>query len=37
MMSNKSSAMMGGPLSIGFPDPLNIRPNMSSDTGVLNI
>ena len=23
-------------LSMGFPDPLNIRPNMSSDTGIFN-
>jgi len=27
---------MGGPLSIGFPEPLKMRPSMSSDTGVFN-
>lgn len=26
---------MGGPLSMGFPEPLNMRPSMSSDTGVF--
>lgn len=36
-MSKKSSARIGGPLSMGFPEPLKTRPNMSSDTGVLKI
>lgn len=27
---------MGGPLSIGFPEPLKMRPSMSCDTGVFN-
>ena len=33
-ISRKSSAITLGPLSIGFPDPLNTLPSMSSDTGV---
>ena len=33
-MSRKSSAITVGPLSMGFPEPLKIRPNMSSETGV---
>ena len=33
-MSRKSSAITVGPLSMGFPDPLKIRPSMSSETGV---
>lgn len=36
-MSRKSSAKIGGPLSIGFPEPLNTLPNISSDTGVLKM
>ncbi|CAG5076910.1 Protein of unknown function [Cotesia congregata] len=36
-ISKKSSARIGGPLSIGFPDPLKTRPSMSSDTGVLRM
>ena len=31
-MSKKSSAQMGGPLSMGFPDPFMTRPKQSSDT-----
>lgn len=27
---------MGGPLSIGLPEPLNMRPSISSETGVFN-
>jgi hypothetical protein len=26
-----------GPLSIGFPDPLNTRPSMSSETGMFRV
>jgi hypothetical protein len=26
---------MGGPLSIGFPEPLKMRPSISSETGVF--
>lgn len=32
-MSRYSSANTFGPLSIGNPDPLKIRPSMSSETG----
>ena len=28
---------MAGPLSMGLPEPLKIRPNMSSETGVLRM
>ena len=33
-MSKKSSANTFGPLSMGFPEPLKIRPSMLSETGV---
>ena len=34
MMSKNSSANTFGPRSIGRPDPLNMRPSMSSDTAI---
>jgi hypothetical protein len=34
-MSRYASGKIGGPLSIGFPEPLKIRPSISSDTGVF--
>jgi len=34
-MSKYASGRIGGPLSIGFPDPLKMRPSMSRDTGVF--
>lgn len=33
-MSKKSSASTVGPWSMGLPEPLKTRPNISSDTGV---
>ena len=36
LMSRYVSASTGGPPSIGFPDPLKMRPSMSSETGVLS-
>lgn len=35
-MSRKSSANTFGPPSIGFPDPLKVLPNISSDIGILS-
>lgn len=35
-MSKYASGRIGGPLSIGLPDPLNILPSISTDTGVFN-
>lgn len=37
LISKNSSANTFGPLSIALPDPLNIRPNMSSETGILRV
>lgn len=37
LMSRYSSASTGGPLSMGLPEPLKMRPSMSSDTGVVKI
>jgi len=36
VISKKSSANIGGPLSIGLPDPLNVLPNISSEIGIFN-
>lgn len=33
-MLRNFSAKTGGPLSIGTPDPLNDRPNISSEIGI---
>lgn len=35
VMSRYASAKIGGPLSMGFPEPLKIRPSMSWETGVF--
>mmetsp|Transcript_17087 Transcript_17087/g.55789 ORF Transcript_17087/g.55789 Transcript_17087/m.55789 type:complete len:225 (-) Transcript_17087:125-799(-) len=37
LMSRYSSASTGGPLSMGLPEPLKMRPSMSSDTGVVKM
>jgi hypothetical protein len=34
-ISRYASGKIGGPLSIGFPEPLKMRPSISRDTGVL--
>jgi hypothetical protein len=34
-ISKYASGKIGGPLSIGFPEPLKMRPSMSKDTGVF--
>jgi len=34
-ISKYASGNIGGPLSIGFPEPLKMRPSISSDTGVF--
>lgn len=34
-MSKYASGKIGGPLSMGFPEPLKMRPSMSSETGVF--
>jgi hypothetical protein len=36
MISKKSSARTFGPPSIGFPDPLKVLPNISSEMGILS-
>mmetsp|Transcript_10501 Transcript_10501/g.16807 ORF Transcript_10501/g.16807 Transcript_10501/m.16807 type:complete len:207 (+) Transcript_10501:1257-1877(+) len=35
-MSSIASGITGGPPSMGTPEPLKMRPSMSSDTGVLS-
>ena len=37
LMSRNSSASTAGPLSIGLPEPLKMRPSMSSETGVVRM
>ena len=37
LMSRKSSGNTAGPLSIGLPEPLKMRPSMSSETGVVRM
>jgi hypothetical protein len=34
-ISKYASGKIGGPLSIGFPEPLKMRPSMSKETGVF--
>jgi len=36
MMSSYSSAKIGGPLSIGLPEPLKVRPSISQEIGILS-
>mmetsp|Transcript_3047 Transcript_3047/g.8408 ORF Transcript_3047/g.8408 Transcript_3047/m.8408 type:complete len:252 (-) Transcript_3047:107-862(-) len=36
-ISRNASGSTGGPPSIGFPEPLKIRPNISRETGVFRI